>query len=246
MSAGSPPMTMDQQQETAHYPPPRYSPPGYFSEQIQSAHNNELVLAAAPMYGEVSPPLGPPRPLQKPIVVPQTTNMFYIRSFSPFARAYSPALAQLPEPISQDEFLAFIDGLNGAYMMHPFFQASFVSGGFVMAAPLLPVQAAGGAVQAISAIASAAVTVVRARKYLKNINETMFKPRGLAVKIMETKKMMQAVGAAETKLKLPPLDDVNDLDPMGQRQPGQVPEDPRMRRLRGLSMCRWRSCPTSG
>ncbi|KAK8173329.1 hypothetical protein IWX90DRAFT_475982 [Phyllosticta citrichinensis] len=238
MSAGSPPMTMDQQQETAHYPPPRYSPPGYFSEQIQSAHNNELVLAAAPMYGEVSPPLGPPVLSRSPLSyrltnLPETTNMFYIRSFSPFARAYSPALAQLPEPISQDEFLAFIDGLNGAYMMHPFFQASFVSGGFVMAAPLLPVQAAGGAVQAISAIASAAVTVVRARKYLKNINETMFKPRGLAVKIMETKKMMQAVGAAETKLKLPPLDDVNDLDPMGQRQPGQELPDQWLKRKAG-------------
>ncbi|KAK7555297.1 hypothetical protein IWX49DRAFT_625563 [Phyllosticta citricarpa] len=88
------------------------------------------------MYGEVSPPLGPPRPLQKPVVPPNRHS--YIRSFSTFTRGYSPALAQLPDPITQDEFLAFVDGLNEAYVMHPFFQASFVSGGFVMAAPLLP------------------------------------------------------------------------------------------------------------
>ncbi|KAK8208599.1 hypothetical protein IWZ01DRAFT_508385 [Phyllosticta capitalensis] len=222
-------MDYQQEQEIPHQPPPRYSPPGYFSEQIQTSHNE---LAIAPMYGEIYP-TGPPRPLQKPIVVPQTTNMFYIRSFSPFARAYSPALAQLPDPITPDEFLEFIDGLNKAHMMHPFFQASFVSGGFVMAAPLLPVQIAGGAVQGISALASGAVTVVKTRKYLRKANETMFNPRGLVVKMMETKKMMAAVGATETKLKLPPLNDVDDLDPTN-GQPGQMPEDPRMRRLRAL------------
>lgn len=102
-----------------------------------------------------------------------------------------------------------------------------------MAAPLLPVQIAGGAVQGISALASGAVTVVKTRKYLRKANETMFNPRGLVVKMMETKKMMAAVGATETKLKLPPLNDVDDLDPTN-GQPGQMPEDPRMRRLRAL------------
>ncbi|KAK7517040.1 uncharacterized protein IWZ02DRAFT_434936 [Phyllosticta citriasiana] len=133
---------MDHTQENSHCPPPRYSPPGYFSEQIQSSHN-ELAVAA-PMYGEVSPPLGRPRPLQKPVVVPPNRHGQKPPTCSasgPSRRscgANSPALAQLPDPITQDEFLAFVGRLNEAYVMHPFFQASFVSGGFVMAAALLP------------------------------------------------------------------------------------------------------------
>ncbi|EKG13895.1 hypothetical protein MPH_08894 [Macrophomina phaseolina MS6] len=171
--------------------------------------------------------------------------MFYVRSFSPFARAYAPGLADLPNPISQDEFLAFIDGLNNAFMMHPFFQAGFMAGGMVMSAPLLPVQLAGGGLQALAAVGSGAVTLVRAKKYLKKANAEIFNPRGLTVRTCTTKKMMQAIGLSETKLTLPPLDDVNDLEfglthtnSSGRNTPSAldqaVPEDPRMRRLRAL------------
>lgn len=174
-------------------------------------------------------------------------NMFYVRSFSPFARAYPPALAELPNPIMQDEFLAFIDGLNNAFMMHPFFQAAFMAGGMVMSAPLLPVQIAGGGLQAIAALGSGAVTLVRGKAYLKQANAATFHPRGLTAQLCTTRKMMAAVGLSEAKLTLPPLDDVDDLDfgpthaaesslnsssisPEGEK--GE--EDPRMRRLRAL------------
>ncbi|OJD35414.1 uncharacterized protein BKCO1_170006 [Diplodia corticola] len=138
--------------------------------------------------------------ISKPIVIPQSINMFYVRSFSPFARAYAPALATLrPSPISQDDFLAFIDGLNDAFMMHPFFQAGFVAGGAVMSAPILPVQIAGGGLQALAALGSGAVTLVRARQYLKKANAELFAPRGLAVRTCTTKRMLQAVGRGGDK-----------------------------------------------
>lgn len=138
--------------------------------------------------------------------------MFYVRSFSPFARAYAPALADLPNPISQDEFLTFIDGLNDAFMMHPFFQAGFMAGGMVMSAPILPVQIAGGGLQALAALGSGAVTVLRAKQFLKRANAEIFNPRGLAVRTCTTKRMMQAVGRGDEKrLALPPLEDVDDL-----------------------------------
>ncbi|KAF4302333.1 hypothetical protein GTA08_BOTSDO06291 [Botryosphaeria dothidea] len=183
------------------------------------------------------------RGIQKPIVVPQTVNMFYVRSFSPFARAYAPALGELPNPISQDEFLAFIDGLNNAFMMHPFFQAGFMAGGMVMSAPLLPVQLAGGGLQALAAVGSGAVTFVRAKKFLKKANAEIFNPRGLTVRTCTTKRMMQAVGMNEAKLTLPALNDVDDLEfglthtASGRSTPALeqgIPEDPRMRRLRAL------------
>ncbi|KAL1634636.1 hypothetical protein SLS58_010578 [Diplodia intermedia] len=137
--------------------------------------------------------------ISKPIVIPQTINMFYVRSFSPFARAYAPALATLPQPISQDDFLAFIDGLNEAFMMHPFFQAGFVAGGAVMSAPILPVQIAGGGLQALAALGSGAVTLVRVKGYLKKANAELFAPRGLAVRACTTKRMLRAVGRGGEK-----------------------------------------------
>lgn len=187
--------------------------------------------------------------------------MFYVRSFSPFARAYAPALADLPNPISQDEFLAFIDGLNDAFMMHPFFQAGFMAGGMVMSAPILPVQIAGGGLQALAALGSGAVTLLRAKQFLKRANADIFHPRGLAVRTCTTKRMMQAVGRGDaTRLTLPPLEDVDDLvhgltttssssdgnrPHLHSRTPSTTSaasaqegaatmEDPRMRRLRAL------------
>ncbi|KAB2578015.1 hypothetical protein BFW01_g9390 [Lasiodiplodia theobromae] len=190
----------------------KQQPPAYQEEadklpEVQS-HAVEL-----PSHGEPSRSRSSTmRNIHKPIVIPQTINMFYVRSFSPFARAYAPALADLPNPISQDEFLAFIDGLNDAFMMHPFFQAGFMAGGMVMSAPILPVQIAGGGLQALAALGSGAVTLLRAKQFLKRANADIFNPRGLAVRTCTTKRMMQAVGRGdETRLTLPPLEDVDDL-----------------------------------
>ncbi|KKY23070.1 hypothetical protein UCDDS831_g03195 [Diplodia seriata] len=151
--------------------------------------------------------------ISKPIVIPQTINMFYVRSFSPFARAYAPALATLPQPIDQDDFLAFIDGLNDAFMMHPFFQAGFVAGGAVMSAPILPVQIAGGGLQALAALGSGAVTLVRVKGYLKKANAELFAPRGLAVRTCTTKRMLRAVGrGGEKKLSFHGGDNTNNTN----------------------------------
>jgi len=78
-----------------------------------------------------------------------------------------------------------------------------------MNVPILPVQAAGAGVQAISGLLSAGISFTRARKYMQMSNATIFAPRGLAANIMSTKKMMNSVGCHENnqkgKLKLPPL-----------------------------------------
>ncbi|RDW75723.1 hypothetical protein BP5796_06544 [Coleophoma crateriformis] len=183
--------------------------------------------------------------LQKPIVVPQTTNIFMIRTFSPFARSYSPVLAQLPQPISQEEFLSFIDGLNEAFLSAPIFQAMHVVGGGLLGTQVLPAQAVGGVFQIISVAGSAGVSVIRVRSYMKKMHASLFAPRGLVVKIMTTKKMMAAIGYKDIdgkgKLSLPPLNNVVDMGAFGdvpkEQDDGQIqfgPEDPRIRRLRAL------------
>lgn len=86
---------------------------------------------------------------------------------------------------------------------------------------------------------------------MKEANKEVFEPRGLVVKIMNTKKMMGAVGCgnfdAKGKLALPPLEVLDDLTPptslvlyqsgASGSDEGKVElqvEDPRMRRLNAL------------
>lgn len=184
------------------------------------------------------------RVLQKPVVVPQTTNIFHIKSISPFARAYAPALLQLPNPITQDEFLAFIDRLNNAFLAQPILVASTMAGGALMGTQILPVQVAGGAVQAVSALTSASISFVRVRKLMSEANATMFGPRGLQAHIMTTKKMTAAIGYdavdSKGKLQLPPLQNMNGIVEFGEDgasvdgELGDQAEDPRMRRIHAL------------
>jgi len=70
-----------------------------------------------------------------------------IKTFSPFARAYSPALANLPDPISHDQFIDFIDGLNSAFISSPIFQMAHIVGGTLLGTQILPAQVVGGVFQ---------------------------------------------------------------------------------------------------
>ncbi|KUJ15006.1 uncharacterized protein LY89DRAFT_784042 [Mollisia scopiformis] len=201
-----------------------------------------------PQYSEYSMPMN--SDLQKPVVIPQQTNIFMIKTFSPFARAYSPAFSTLPNPIPKDEFISFIDGLNKAFISSPIFQAAHVVGGGLLGSQILPAQAVGGVFQVVSVLGSAGVSVIRVRRYMKKANANIFAPRGLIVKIMSTKKMMTEVGCPTVdpkgKLALPPLEELSDLTPQTGaliRHPtggtihsrtGSSVEDPRMRRIRAL------------
>ncbi|KAH8652677.1 hypothetical protein BGZ60DRAFT_568882 [Tricladium varicosporioides] len=232
-----------------------YSQPSYTSPYPHSM--NQIAELSSPITTS-SPRI---TQLEKPIVVPQTTNLFFIKSFSPFSRSYAPALASLPNPISQPDFLSFIDGLNEAFLSPPMFQAMHVIGGGLLGSQILPAQAVGGVFQVTSLLGSAGFTIVRVRKYLKKTNTAIFEPRGLVVKLMSTKKMMASIGFEEVdekgKLRLPPLEDVDDLEPKvdgegveiggvervgtGEsgrsgkgKEKGEVREDPRVLRIKAL------------
>ncbi|CAL3969667.1 unnamed protein product [Diplocarpon coronariae] len=185
--------------------------------------------------------------LEKPIVVPQQTSLFMIKTFSPFARAYSPALAKLPEPISKEQFLEFIDGLNNAFISSPIFQLAHVVGGGLLGSQILPAQAVGAVFQVSSVALSAGVSVVRVRSFLKKANADIFAPKKLIARLMNTKKMMEEIKCnnvdAKGKLILPPMDELTDLTPEtgvmivrdpAVAAPAPTVEDPRVRRLRAL------------
>lgn len=178
----------------------------------------------------------------------ESTNLFFIKTFSRFARAYPPALAQLSNPIPETEFLEFVDGLNNAFVSAPAFQAMHVASGMLVGAQgVIPVQVVGAVLQVGSLAGSVAVSMIRTKRFLKKANKHMFGPRGLTCQLMTTKKMMAAVGFSDTdekgNLKLPPLSNISDLknyEAMASNQTGiedlspTGAEDPRLRRLRAL------------
>ncbi|KAG5655138.1 hypothetical protein KAF25_001911, partial [Fusarium avenaceum] len=114
------------------------------------------------------------------------------------------------------EFLAFIDRLNHVFVSLPIFQVAHIAGGVLCSVQgVLPAQAIGGVLQVTTLLASAGVTFVRVRKFLKSANTDIFAPRGLVCRIMTTKKMMAAINFTQVdkkaKLKLPPLETIHDL-----------------------------------
>ncbi|KAE8453823.1 hypothetical protein EG329_009335 [Mollisiaceae sp. DMI_Dod_QoI] len=165
----------------------------------------------------------------KPIVIPQTSKSFQGPFFSPFCRAWAPALAE--SDITQAQLLAFIDGLNEAFIAHPTFQVASAIGGIMSFAPA-PVTFVGIGLQVGAGLASAATSWARARAFVKEANEKIFLPKGLRAKVLKTKKMMLAVGQGGEVLRLPPL---VEMDPSsGAAWKDDEENDPRMRRIRAL------------
>ncbi|KAH6956156.1 hypothetical protein DER45DRAFT_614127 [Fusarium avenaceum] len=157
--------------------------------------------------------------LDKPIVIPQSTNlrfMPFMKNLSPFARCFPYSLSTLSNPITESEFLAFIDRLNHVFVSLPIFQVAHIAGGVLCSVQgVIPAQAIGGVLQVTSLLASAGVTFVRVRKFLKSANVDIFASRGLVCRIMTTEKMMAAINFSQmdlkAKLKLPPLEMIHDL-----------------------------------
>ncbi|THZ66449.1 hypothetical protein D6C85_08119 [Aureobasidium pullulans] len=106
-----------------------------------------------------------------PIAIPQTSNLFGVKHLSPFARCYPPALQSIQNPISQEVFVDFIDGLNGVFVAHPGMLA-------IGSSPMM--------------------SFLRVRKYMQKTNQELFRPSGLKAKIVSTKKMISSVKSKTT------------------------------------------------
>ncbi|KAB8801902.1 hypothetical protein FH972_026723 [Carpinus fangiana] len=182
-----------------------------------------------------------------PIVIPQITKSFGSAFASPFVRAYAPSLedlssAQFPgsghlsRRIDATTFLAFLDGLNEAFIGSPAFQALNLVGTGMSFAPLLTVKAVGGGLSLAAGLGSAAMSYSRTLLYVRNANETLFRPAGLKLTIKSTRDMMAIVGVDGDRLQLPPLDEMHIDDPNFSPHVSDEtsPDDPRMRRLRAL------------
>jgi len=172
----------------------------------------------------------------------ETSKSFRGAFFSPFVRAYVSELAN--HGIEQEVFLAFVDGLNEAFIAHPIFQGLGMSGmAMTFAHGVPPVQWAGMGLQLASGVTSAATSYVRTRAYVKYQNAQTFHPAGLHACILSTKDMMEKVKYPHAGLQLPPMDNFADIsssipaDPLDESTTQAFdicPDDPRMRRIRAL------------
>lgn len=172
----------------------------------------------------------------------ETTKCFRGAFFSPFVRAWVPQLES--HGIQREDFLTFIDGLNEAWVSHPIFEGLGLVGGVLgMVHGVHPVQIAGAALQFTSGAASAATSFVRTKAYVKAVNADLFHPAGLHATISTTKKMVQEVGYPEERIRLPPLETMEDWDREATAHAHDAvldgkmdlpSDDPRARRLQAL------------
>lgn len=112
---------------------------------------------------------------------------------SPFARKYAPDLCQ-QIGLAPDAMLAFVDGLNAAFMAHPGFKAVTAVGNIMGLVPLHTVQMVSGGVQLAAGPGSAGMSLYKTAQYLRSANERIFSPRGLRAQVCRTEKMLSQTG----------------------------------------------------
>lgn len=112
---------------------------------------------------------------------------------SPFARARAADLEHQYN-LPPTEMLAFIDGLNEAFMANPVLQATSMIGNVVGFVPIATAQIVGSSINLASGLGMAATSIFRTKQYMKKANETVFSPRGLHVQICKTEKMLLQTG----------------------------------------------------
>jgi hypothetical protein len=122
-----------------------------------------------------------------------------------FLRAWAPCLEA--NSISQTDFLAFIDNLNIVSTANPPLQVLGLAGGFLGMVPYHWAKIAGTAIQVSAQLGAAVVSKSRTDMYMKEVNEKMFKPRGLKVSITSVEAMRRILRILDTQPLLAPLTD---------------------------------------
>ncbi|KAI1815607.1 hypothetical protein GGS20DRAFT_320571 [Poronia punctata] len=137
--------------------------------------------------------------LTKPVLIPRVAP----GSSVPFARAWAPALTELA--VTKEDFVTFVDNMNTMITPHAAFRALQVAAIVVSFIPYDAAEGVGGALEAIAILGAAAMNYKRVKGYLSLMNENYFHPRGLHVKIVDTKRMKKMVGLDKKDHCLAPL-----------------------------------------
>ncbi|CZR65850.1 uncharacterized protein PAC_15750 [Phialocephala subalpina] len=137
--------------------------------------------------------------LQSPIAIPQTAAGLG----QSFLRAWAPVLQH--HNITIIDFIAFIDNLNVVSTANPPLQILNLAGGFVGMVPHHWAQIAGTAIQAGAQLGTVAVSKGRTETYMREVNERLFKLRGMKVRIASTEAMRNVLRIPSGRPLLAPL-----------------------------------------
>ncbi|KAJ6551528.1 hypothetical protein B0H19DRAFT_1378246 [Mycena capillaripes] len=125
--------------------------------------------------------------LPLPYCAPQLTPAFD----APFCRAYNSTLESVD--ISQEQLLAFIDGLNLAMTASPPLRVVNLVGMAIGFVPYHWAMIAGAAIQTGAQVGMRVLSKTLTDRYLRAANLRLFKPRGLSVRICTTAAMQHLV-----------------------------------------------------
>ncbi|KAJ7204830.1 hypothetical protein GGX14DRAFT_501037 [Mycena pura] len=134
------------------------------------------------------PPEYAPPGLPLPFCTPQITPSFD----APFARGYNRAL-QDSVGISQDELLAFLDGLNIAMTASPPLRVVNLAGMVIGFIPYHWAMIAGAVMQTAAQTGMHILSKTVTDRYLRAANRRIFRPRGLVVRLCTTAAMQHLV-----------------------------------------------------
>ncbi len=133
-----------------------------------------IVMAKCPR------PNNPTNPLQRPVIIPQRRPGARDRGF---IHAYAPDLAV--KGISQEAFLSFIQTFHAASQASPLLNVVFLSAGVAGFVPEPVTQITSTIIQFAAGAAIYLQTTQRTHSFLDEMNDKLFKPRGLYAMVMK-------------------------------------------------------------
>ncbi|KAJ7134816.1 hypothetical protein C8R44DRAFT_559696, partial [Mycena epipterygia] len=147
-----------------------------------------LIESFLPIPQHPNPPPYAPHNLPLPFCTPQIATSFD----SPFARGYNPVL-QSSVDISQEQLLAFLDGLNLAMTSSPPLRVVNFAGMVIGFVPYHWAMIAGAVLQTAAQTGMHVLSKTLTDRYLRAANLRLFKPRGLSVRLCTTAAMQHLV-----------------------------------------------------
>ncbi|KAJ3809534.1 hypothetical protein EV368DRAFT_44032 [Lentinula lateritia] len=165
------------------------------SSGVHLAHDADLLIRTyiSSSLSLAQPPTGLPIPL--PLCIPQVS--VNPNDQSAFARGYNDTLKDVGIP--QDVLLNFIDGLNMAIIASPPLRVVGMVGTIIGMVPYHWAMIAGTVISTAAGVATHVLSKTLTDRYLRAANLTLFKPRGLSVRLCTTTAMLALLTSSESK-----------------------------------------------
>ncbi|KAJ3887163.1 hypothetical protein GG344DRAFT_69041 [Lentinula edodes] len=165
------------------------------SSGVHLAHDADLLIRVyiSSSLSLAQPPTGLPIPL--PLCIPQVS--VNPNDQSAFARGYNDTLKDVGIP--QDVLLNFIDGLNMAIIASPPLRVVGMVGTIIGMVPYHWAMIAGTVISTAAGVATHVLSKTLTDRYLRAANLTLFKPRGLSVRLCTTTAMLALLTSSESK-----------------------------------------------